>query len=110
MRPRPHKLKNLSDFILLLRWSTDWVVFFGKKLYRSLITIAQILFFSPLWIPLLIWLQKNKKFLIIADLERHGQNISNFVTFIEPELRRRISTEGNLSRLIVLNLSKDANS
>ena len=78
------------------------MVFFGKKLYRSLITITQILFFSPQWIPLLIWLQKNKKFLIIADLERHGQNISNFVTFIEPELRKQKLLRGKLTEVIIL--------
>ena len=57
----------------------------------------------------LTWLYLKKCHKKVLFVGQSGSAISSFLQVLEPELRRRMSTEGNLSRLIVLNLSKDAN-
>jgi len=59
---------------------------------------------------LVTWLYLKLRHKVIFFVGVSSSAISAFLQVLEPELRRRMSTEGNLSRLIVLNLSKDANS
>ena len=70
--------------------------------------ILEFIVLSPAILVTLLYLKLRHKEVFFAGVS--SSNISGFLQVLEPELRRRMSTEGNLSRLIVLNLSKDANS
>ena len=70
--------------------------------------ILEFIVLSPAILVTWLYLKLRHKEVFFAGVS--SSNISGFLQVLEPELRRRMSTEGNLSRLIVLNLSKDANS
>jgi len=70
--------------------------------------ILEFIVLSPAILVTWLYLKLRHKEVFFAGV--FSSNISGFLQVLEPELRRRMSTEGNLSRLIVLNLSKDANS
>ncbi|MFM7820714.1 MAG: hypothetical protein ACKPAF_07775, partial [Actinomycetota bacterium] len=70
--------------------------------------VLEFIVLSPAILVTWLYLKLRHKEVFFAGVS--SSNISGFLQVLEPELRRRMSTEGNLSRLIVLNLSKDANS
>jgi len=69
--------------------------------------VLEFIVLSPAILVTWLYLKLRHKEVFFAGVS--SSNISGFLQVLEPELRRRMSTEGNLSRLIVLNLSKDAN-
>jgi len=70
--------------------------------------ICEFIVLSPAILVTWIWLKvRRKKILIIG---RSSSSITAFLMPLDPELRRRSKTLGELEKLIVLNLSPDANS
>jgi len=70
--------------------------------------VLEFIVLSPAILVNWLYLKLRRKEVLFVGIS--SSNISGFLQVLEPELRRRMSTEGNLSQLIVLNLSKDANS
>jgi len=69
--------------------------------------VLEFIVLSPAILVTWLYLKLRRKAVFFVGVST--SNITGFLQVLEPELRRRMSTEGNLSRLIVLNLSKDAN-
>jgi len=70
--------------------------------------VLEFIVLSPAILVTWLYLKLRRKVIFFVGVSSSA--ISAFLQVLEPELRRRMSTEGNLSRLIVLNLSKDVNS
>ena len=70
--------------------------------------VAEFILLSPMIVPTWIWLRVGKREVRIVG--KGSSVISMFLAPLEPELRRRSVLPGSLKRLIVLNLSVDANS
>jgi putative glycosyltransferase (TIGR04372 family) len=70
--------------------------------------IAEFIVLSPAILVTWLWLKLRRKEVLIVG--QSSNTISNFLAPLEPELRRRKLKAGSLERVIVLNLSTDANS
>jgi putative glycosyltransferase (TIGR04372 family) len=70
--------------------------------------ICEFIVLSPAILVTWIWLKVRRKEILIIG--RFSSSITAFLMPLDPELRRRSKTLGELEKLIVLNLSVDANS
>ena len=70
--------------------------------------ICEFIVLSPAILVTWIWLKVRRKEILIVG--RSSSSITAFLMPLDPELRRRSKTLGELEKLIVLNLSPDANS
>ena len=70
--------------------------------------ICEFIVLSPAILVTWIWLKVRRKEILIIG--RASSSITAFLMPLDPELRRRSKTLGELEKLIVLNLSPDANS
>ena len=70
--------------------------------------ICEFIALSPAILVTWIWLKARGKEILIVG--RSSSSITAFLMPLDPELRRRSKTLGELEKLIVLNLSPDANS
>ena len=70
--------------------------------------IFEFIALSPAILVTWIWLKVRRKEILIIG--RSSSSITAFLMPLDPELRRRSKTLGELEKLIVLNLSPDANS
>ena len=70
--------------------------------------ICEFVALSPAILVTWIWLKVRRKEILIIG--RSSSSITAFLMPLDPELRRRSKTLGELEKLIVLNLSPDANS
>ena len=70
--------------------------------------ICEFIVLSPAILVTWIWLKVRRKEILIVG--RFSSSITAFLMPLDPELRRRSKTLGELEKLIVLNLSADANS
>jgi len=70
--------------------------------------ILEFIVLSPAILVTWIWLKLRRKEVFFVGVGTSA--ITAFLQVLEPELRRRMSVEKTLARLIILNLSKDANS
>ena len=70
--------------------------------------ICEFIVLSPAILVTWIWLKVRRKEILIVG--RFSSSITAFLMPLDPELRRRSKTLGELEKLIVLNLSVDANS
>ena len=70
--------------------------------------ICEFIVLSPAILVTWIWLKVRRKEILIVG--RFSSSITAFLMPLDPELRRRSKTLGELEKLIVLNLSPDANS
>jgi len=70
--------------------------------------ICEFIVLSPAILVTWIWLKVRRKEILIIG--RSSSSITAFLMPLDPELRRRSKTLGELEKLIVLNLSPDANS
>jgi putative glycosyltransferase (TIGR04372 family) len=69
--------------------------------------VAEFIVLSPAILVTWLWLKLRRKEVLIVG--QFSNNISNYVSMIEPELRRRLRDKSDLKRVIVLNLSVDPN-
>ena len=70
--------------------------------------VCEFIVLSPAILVAWIWLKvRRKEFLIVG---RFSSSITAFLMPLDPELRRRAKNLGQLEKLIVLNMSPDANS
>jgi putative glycosyltransferase (TIGR04372 family) len=69
--------------------------------------VAEFIVLSPAILVTWLWLKLRHKEVLIVG--RISNTISQFIAPLEPELRRRIQSQGLIKRTIVLNLSTDAN-
>jgi putative glycosyltransferase (TIGR04372 family) len=70
--------------------------------------VAEFIVLSPAILVTWLWLKiRHKEVLIVGQF---ANNISSFLTPLEPEVRRRSNFKSQLQNLIVLNLTTDANS
>ena len=70
--------------------------------------ICEFIVLSPAILITWIWLKVRRKEILIVG--RFSSSITAFLMPLDPELRRRSKTLGELEKLIVLNFSPDANS
>jgi len=77
----------------------------GRWILRNVFEFTVL---SPAILVTWIWLKLRRKEVFFVGVA--SSSISAFLQVLEPELRRRMSVEKTLARLIILNLSKDANS
>ena len=70
--------------------------------------VCEFIVLSPAILVTWIWLKVRRKEILIVG--RSSSSITAFLMPLDPELRRRSKTLGELEKLIVLNLSPDANS
>jgi putative glycosyltransferase (TIGR04372 family) len=70
--------------------------------------ICEFIVLSPAILVAWIWLKVHRKEILIVG--RFSSSITAFLMPLDPELRRRSKTLGELEKLIVLNFSPDANS
>ena len=69
--------------------------------------IAEFIVLSPAILVTWLWLKIRRKEVFVTGVG--SSSISAFVQSLEPEIRRRAQTRAGLGKLIVLNLSTDAN-
>ena len=70
--------------------------------------VAEFAVLSPAILATWLWLKLSKKQVFLVGVV--SSSISAFLQALEPELRRRMRSSNSLSKLIVLNMSTDANS
>ena len=70
--------------------------------------VCEFIVLSPAILVTWIWLKVRRKEILIVG--RFSSSITAFLMPLDPELRRRAKNLGQLEKLIVLNLSPDANS
>ncbi len=70
--------------------------------------VAEFIVLSPAILVIWLWLKACRKEVFLTGVA--SSSITAFLMPLEPELRRRVDIESGLRRLIVLDLSPDANS
>ena len=70
--------------------------------------VVEFIVLSPAILVTWLWLKIRRKEVFVTGIG--SSSISAFVQPLEPEIRRRAQTKNELEKLIVLNLSSDANS
>lgn len=70
--------------------------------------VCEFIVLSPAILVTWIWLKVRRKEILIVG--RFSSSITAFLMPLDPELRRRAKNLGQLEKLVVLNLSPDANS
>ena len=89
------------------RWLFGWFKFGARTLFRYCRKFLEFLILSPVIVFYLIVSIVNKSKILVVG---QSSNISGFIPGIEQELRRLSFNKNDLARIVVLNLSDDANS
>ena len=91
----------------IFRWLFGWCKFFVRLLFYYCGMIVEFLFLSPAIVfCLIVSIAIKSKVFVVGKTS----NISGFIPGIEQELRRLSFNKRDLSRIVILNLSDDANS
>lgn len=109
MLKKPKELRTFSDLAYALRWAHLWLQFCGKKMRSWSLDFFLGVLLSPIWIPFALILILRKKTIFVIGLDRLP-NLSLFISYLEPEIRRWRKSERSLDDLIVLDFASKRNS